>query len=127
MLISELAKATGTTKDTIRHYRQLGLLIVARRVAGSRFYHDYPSENIDRIASIKHGKALGFTLNEIASLQEIYYYGELSTQKQVEILNDKLLLVNQKIKELEDIKTSIKSKLLIIGNKTSLINELKEA
>ncbi|MEN9568629.1 MAG: MerR family regulatory protein, partial [Cyanobacteriota bacterium] len=33
MLIGELAKATGTTKDTIRHYHQQGLLIVSKRAA----------------------------------------------------------------------------------------------
>lgn len=114
MLIGELAKATGTTKDTIRHYHQQGLLIVSQRAAGSRFYYDFPSENIDRIATIKHGKTMGFTLSEIASLLDIYYSGELSTQQQIQILNDKLFLINQKIQGLKQIKTSIQKKLLIL-------------
>lgn len=114
MLISELARATGTTKDTIRHYHQQGLLIADKRAFGSRFYNDYSPQNIDRIASIKHGKALGFTLREIASLQKIYYAGALSTQAQRKILDDKLQLVEQKIQELKEIKTSIQSKLSIL-------------
>ncbi|MGL5943542.1 MAG: MerR family transcriptional regulator [Waterburya sp.] len=111
MLISELAKATGTTKDTIRHYHQQGLLIVNRRAAGSRFYNDYPTENIDRIVNIQHGKTMGFTLGEIASLLEIYDSGKLSTQEQIKILNDKLLLLEDRIYELETVKASIKHKL----------------
>jgi DNA-binding transcriptional MerR regulator len=111
MLISQLAKATGTTKDTIRHYHQQGLLIANRRAAGSRFYNDYPTENIDRIINIKHSKAMGFTLSEIASLVEIYDSGELSIQKQIKILNDKLFLLEDKICELETIKAYIKHKL----------------
>ena len=111
MLIKQLAKATGTTKDTIRHYHQLGLLIVNQRAAGSRIYNDYPEENIERIASIKRGKTIGFTLREIASLLDIYYSGELSVSEQQKILNDKLLLVEQRIRDLEEVKTSIQNKL----------------
>lgn len=114
MLIKQLAKTTGTTKDTIRHYHQLGLLIVSQRTAGSRIYNDYPDENIDRIASIKRGKTMGFTLREIASLLNIYYSGELSVQEQQEILNDKLLLVEQKIQNLEEVKASIQNKLCML-------------
>lgn len=116
MLISELAKATCTTKDTIRHYHQQGLLIVEKRAAGTRFYNDYPSENIDRIANIKQAKALGFTLREIASLQKIYYSGKLSSKDRLQILNDKLLLVESKIAELDIIKISIQNKLSILTN-----------
>jgi MerR family transcriptional regulator, copper efflux regulator len=119
MLISQLAKATGTTKDTIRHYHQQGLLIVEQRAAGSRFYHDYLDENIERIASIRHGKTMGFTLSEIASLQEAYYSGELLIQDKIEILHEKLLLIEQKIQDLEQIKTSIQNKLSILSNVSS--------
>ena len=116
MLIGELAKATNTTKDTVRHYHEQKLLIVNRRTAGSRFYNDYPSENIERIATIKQGKALGFTLNEIASLLEAYYSGALSTPEQIQILNNKLLLIESKIAELDQIKASIQHKLSILNN-----------
>ena len=36
MLIGELAKAARVSKDTIRHYDALGLLITSERQAGSR-------------------------------------------------------------------------------------------
>ena len=118
MFVSELAKVTATTKDTIRHYHQLGLLIVNKRTAGTRFYYDYPSENIDRIKNIKQGKTLGFTLREIAFLLEAYYSGELSTQRQRQILNDQLLAIEQKVQELNNIKASIKSKLSSVTYKS---------
>jgi MerR family transcriptional regulator, copper efflux regulator len=117
MLIGELAKATGTTKDTIRHYHQQGLLIVSQRAAGSRTYNDYPYENIDRIDMIKYGKTMGFTLSEMNSLQEAYYSGELSTPEQIQILNDKLSLIEQKIHGLNQIRTSIHNKLSILKDR----------
>ena len=116
MLISELAKATGTTKDTIRHYHQQGLLIAKKRAAGTCFYNDYSSENIARVANVRQGKALGFTLKEIASLQKAYYSGKLSSQDRLEILNDKLLLVESKIVQLDRIKKSIEGKLSTLPN-----------
>ena len=73
MLISELAKATGTTKDTIRHYDQLGLLLSTERQAGSRRYKDFSRDNLERIELIRLAKYIGFTLNEIAEQTLIHY------------------------------------------------------
>ena len=38
LLIGKLATTANTTKDTIRHYDQLGLLKSRKRQAGSRLY-----------------------------------------------------------------------------------------
>jgi DNA-binding transcriptional MerR regulator len=45
MLIGELAKASGTTKDTIRYYDQLGLLITAECRADSRTHKEFSEDN----------------------------------------------------------------------------------
>lgn len=67
MLIGELAKATGTTKDTIRHYDQMGLLISTERQAGSRSYKDYSQDNIERLdmirLAINHLPLISFVAN----------------------------------------------------------------
>jgi MerR family copper efflux transcriptional regulator len=41
MLIGELAKIVGMSKDGIRHYEQMGIISSSRRRAGSRWYNDY--------------------------------------------------------------------------------------
>lgn len=86
MMIGELAKATQTTKDTLRHYEQLGLLNSKERQAGSRIYKEYGIENIDRIEMIRLGKYLGFTLNEMAQQIKAYYAQGISQEEQLDLL-----------------------------------------
>ncbi|MGF1518891.1 MAG: MerR family DNA-binding transcriptional regulator [Nodosilinea sp.] len=40
MLIGELAKQTGLSKDTIRFYEKMGLIAASHRPAGTRFYKE---------------------------------------------------------------------------------------
>lgn len=111
MLINELAKATGISKDSIRHYQELGLLEVKKQAAGSRSYNQYPSINVDRIEIIKLGKSMGFTLREIALHINAYFSGELTVSEQINIFKDKLSSVNAKIKELEESRAFIHHKI----------------
>ncbi len=64
MLISELAQKTGVSKDTIRFYEKVGLLDPSERCEENN-YRWYGDEVVERLAFIKQGKALGFTLGEI--------------------------------------------------------------
>ena len=111
MLINELAKATGLSRDTIRHYQELGLLEVEKQAAGSRSYNHYPDVNVDRIEIIKMGKSMGFTLKEIAAHIDAYFSGQLSIHEQIKIFEDKLSGVNTKIRELEESRSYINRKI----------------
>ena len=57
LLIGELAAKANTTKDTVRHYEQLGLLKSRKRQAGSRLYTEFHPECIERIELIKSAQA----------------------------------------------------------------------
>lgn len=114
MLINELARQTGVSKDTIRHYQELGLLSVKKQQAGSRFYNSFPQQNIDRIETIKLGKSMGFSLREIASLLDAYFSGEVSAEQQIAIFEEKLGVIEQRIKDLQKTRTHITTKLAIL-------------
>ena len=111
MLINELAKATGLSKDSIRHYQEMGLLEVAQQPAGSRSYNQYPEVNLERIEIIKMGKSMGFTLKEIAVHIDAYFSGQLTVDEQIKIFEEKLSGVKTKIGELEESKTFILNKI----------------
>ncbi|HET6627707.1 MAG TPA: MerR family DNA-binding transcriptional regulator [Nocardioidaceae bacterium] len=66
--IAELAEEHGLTLRTIRHYEDVGLLSPERR-GTTRVFH-----NRDRIrlALILRGKRLGFSLDEIARIVNMY-------------------------------------------------------
>lgn len=114
MLINELARKTGVSKDTIRHYQELGLLTADKQQAGSRFYNSFAEQNIDRIETIKLGKSMGFSLREIASLLDAYFSGELSAEQQMKIFEEKLAVIEQRIEDLLKTKSYITKKLAIL-------------
>ena len=66
LMIGDLARLTGTKVNTIRFYEDIGLLPRAVRTASGR--RTYASEDVRRLAFIRHGRALGFSTGEIRSL-----------------------------------------------------------
>jgi DNA-binding transcriptional MerR regulator len=66
--IAELAVAYGVTLRTIRFYEDKGLLTPERR-GTARVYH--PRDKV-RLGLILRGKRLGFTLDEIATIVDMY-------------------------------------------------------
>ena len=95
LLIGTLATKANTTKDTIRHYDQLGLLKSRKRQAGSRLYTEFHPECIERIELIKSAQAIGFTLTEIKDSLNDYYDGQLDIDLQLSLTQQKLTQVKK--------------------------------
>lgn len=95
LLIGRLAAEANTTKDTIRHYDQLGLLKSRKRQAGSRLYTEFHPECVERIELIKSAQAIGFTLTEIKDSLNDYYDGQLDIDLQLSITQQKLAQVKK--------------------------------
>ena len=66
--ISELAREFGVTTRTIRHYEEQGLLCPRREGMARIFSH----RDRVRLKLALRGKRLGFSLNEIRELFELY-------------------------------------------------------
>ncbi|MGP9511828.1 MerR family transcriptional regulator [Psychrobacter sp. AOP5-GZ1-6] len=90
LLIGALAKKANTTKDTVRHYDQLGLLKSRKRQAGSRFYTEFHPECVERIELIKSSQTVGFTLNEIKDGFNDFYTGKMGLDEQLNFHQNKL-------------------------------------
>ncbi|WP_457858297.1 MerR family transcriptional regulator [Psychrobacter pulmonis] len=95
LLIGTLAAKANTTKDTIRHYDQLGLLKSRKRQAGSRLYTEFHPECVERIELIKSAQAIGFTLTEIKDSLNDYYDGQLDIDLQLSLTQQKLAQVKK--------------------------------
>ena len=111
MLIGELAKKSGVTKDTIRHYEELGLISSKSRQAGSRVYREYGEDTLERLQRIAEGKALLFTLREIKPLLDLFMMKKLPKQKRITLLTEKLEEVDEKIRMAKSIKRKIEQKI----------------
>jgi DNA-binding transcriptional MerR regulator len=93
--IAELAEEYGVTLRTIRHYEDVGLLTPERR-GTARVFH-----NRDRIrlALVLRGKRLGFSLDEIYKIVNMYdeQPGEVG---QLEYLLDQIAARRAELEEL---------------------------
>jgi MerR family transcriptional regulator, copper efflux regulator len=67
VLIGQLAKQSGLSRDTIRYYEKLGLIATPARAAGSS-YKVYGPDSQRRLGDIAQLKKAGFTLREIRQL-----------------------------------------------------------
>ena len=95
LLIGKLASTANTTKDTVRHYDELGLLKSRKRQAGSRLYTEFHSECVERIELIKSAQAIGFTLTEIKDSLNDYYDGQLDIDSQLNLTQQKLTQIRK--------------------------------
>jgi MerR family transcriptional regulator, copper efflux regulator len=111
MLIGELSKQTGLSKDTIRFYEKLGLITAISNDVSTKSYKKYSLETIERLSTIVQGKGLGFTLSEIKQLLDEWGEGEISKRDLIEIIERKIEEVIKKKQQLESIETYLISKL----------------
>lgn len=105
MLISELAKKSGLSKDTIRFYKEIGLIEAQARPAGTRIYMEFSPEMLERLVMITQGKSLGFTLNEMKHLLETWGPMEMPIAEKLRIIDRKLDEMTEKMHQLEEIQS----------------------
>ncbi|MCR6642528.1 MAG: MerR family transcriptional regulator [Sporocytophaga sp.] len=113
MLIGDLVKKSGLSKDTIRYYEKMGLIKVDKKERRENNYKEYSEDILVRLTLVKRLKLLGFTLNEIADTIDILLGETNPCSELLEAVNNKIDLVEQKMKELQEIRarlTDIKKK-----------------
>ena len=64
MRIGELSKQAEVSRDTIRLYERMGLLLAVSQPHKWNNYKEYGEDNVRRLAFIKSLKQFGFTLKE---------------------------------------------------------------
>jgi len=118
LLIGELAARANTTKDTVRHYEQLGLLKSRKRQAGSRLYTEFHPECIERIELIKSAQAIGFTLIEIKNSLNDYYDGQLDIDLQ-------LMLTQQKLEQVKKQQANISMMVELLSERIDILVQMQ--
>ena len=98
MQSGELARLTGVSTDTVRHYERLGLLPRAPRTGGG--YRDYPPQALERVRLIRRALSAGFSLTELTSILKMRDRGEFPCQTVRVMGQAKLRQIKQQIGEL---------------------------
>jgi len=107
--IGELAKKLGITTRTIRYYEEIGLMGPPERLGGgTRMFN---REDVLRLKFILKLKELGISLKEMQELAENFDINEQNfgtiTPKLLEILEDHISKVDQKIANLSSLRREI--------------------
>lgn len=103
MRIGELAKATGTSTETIRYYERAGILPAASRTAGN--YRDYSRAHLTALTFVRHARELGFSMAQVREL---------------------LALSDQDDKPCEDVDLLVERQLAEVGRKIARLVSLRD-
>lgn len=97
--IGDLARATGTSVETIRYYEKVGLLPPPGRTPGN--YRSYAPPHLQRLSFIRHARGLGFDIGEIRSLLDLADQPARDCHEADRIATGHLRAVEDKIARLE--------------------------
>jgi DNA-binding transcriptional MerR regulator len=111
MLIGEVARQAGVSRDTVRLYTRLGLVPHKARQAGSRLYADYGEGTVELVEGIKIAQSIGFTLSELAPIAAAYVAGSLDDGEQRKVLAAKLDQIEEKRRQLGQMAGFLRAKL----------------
>ena len=100
MLINELAKASGFSKDTIRFYEKIGLIELPKNSRRDNNYKDYPDDVLQTLRSIRNLKGLGFTLEEIREIIVRRQMNALDNKTAFKIIEQKIIHLDTQIDKL---------------------------
>lgn len=106
--IGELAKATGVSTDTLRHYERKGVLQSQRAGNG---YREYPEDALVRVRMVRQGLAMGFTLDELSSIFKIFDRGGAPCQQVRSLAASKLAQIETHLQEVNALRDDLKNAL----------------
>jgi len=101
----ELAKATGVSADTIRHYERIGILPKAARTSSG--YRVYPATAVKRVLVVQRALGIGFTLAELADIFKSRDAGGTPCRCVFELAKDKLARIEADIAALQQTRRQV--------------------
>jgi len=104
MKIGEMAKETGITVRAIRYYEELNLIKSVRLYNN---YRDYNKEALFKVRFISRARKIGFSIDECSSLIKLFNNNNRKSSEVIKIAKIKRDKINDKIEELQDLKTSL--------------------
>jgi MerR family copper efflux transcriptional regulator len=105
--IGEAAQASGVSAKMIRHYEAIGLMPAARRTASG--YRVYDEQDIRVLQFIHRGRALGFSLENIAGLLALWQDKDRASADVRRLAEQHIGELNRKIAELESMKRTLEA------------------
>lgn len=105
MPIGALSEAAGVKVPTIRFYEQIGLMPAPARTASNR--RSYGREHLKRLQFIRHGRDLGFSVEDIRELLAMTRDPQASCAGADSIAQRHLAAVQRRIAQLEALRAEL--------------------
>lgn len=110
MLIGELVKRSGFTKDAIRFYEKKGLINLNKKQRRENNYKEYPEQVLERLVLIKAIKEFGFTLAEIETFFELWSVEDAAcTEELSATLDKKIAQIDEQVSRLLELRLKLTS------------------
>jgi DNA-binding transcriptional MerR regulator len=106
--IGDLAKATGISADSLRHYERKGLLASTRLGNG---YRIYPEGAVERVHAIRKALAIGFTLDELSVVFKVFDQGGAPCHQVRSLAASKLDEIENHLREVTELRNELKAAL----------------
>jgi len=94
-----LAKATGLSPDSIRHYERIGVLSRASRTDSG--YRVYPASALERVLVVQRALRIGFTLAELAEVLKARDAGGAPCGRVYQLAQEKLRGIEEDLQALK--------------------------
>jgi DNA-binding transcriptional MerR regulator len=94
----ELARLTGVSADTLRHYERLGILPTSQRTSGG--YRMFSVSAIERVQLAQRALQLGFSLKELSEILRNRDSGGAPCHRVLKLTEAKLQSLGARIQEL---------------------------
>lgn len=114
MLIAEFCQQSGLTRDAVRLYVRLGLVRPTVNV-GNRYQH-FTKADVERVALIRLGQQLGFTLKQIVELNREYEAGGMDTRRKLAVMRQQLDAVEAQAARVEVMRGYLRRKVAWLEN-----------
>jgi DNA-binding transcriptional MerR regulator len=105
MRSGQLARQTGVSTDTLRHYERLGLLPRPQRTAGN--YREYPPTSAQRVGLIQRALTIGFSLSELKTILAVRDKGGAPCRQVRGLLRSKMHDLDQQIENLVSLRAEM--------------------
>ena len=105
LLIGELARRTGISRQTIRYYERIGVLEPPQRSANG--YRRYSPQAQRRLQFVRQAQQLGLSLDEIKALLAAERDGRASCPELKVMLEQHLVTLDDRIRQMQALRAQL--------------------
>jgi DNA-binding transcriptional MerR regulator len=103
---SELARLTGVSTDTLRHYERKGVLGIPARTSGG--YRLYSPDAATRVRLVRRALAIGFTLHDLAAVLSERERGGAPCRSVRSLVTDRLAELETRLHDLTELRDELR-------------------